>query len=538
MPTRIDRCTLVGTESTIRQARRALATCSWPPVGDAEVVILRRVETRARPAALPARLYQATDRLLATRVDGWSPAAESADCVCFRSGAELLARLSLDLAAGRARGLWFWQSYRRWVDDPAGLARLWLDHAPRLPALCRVLTERRGLATLWRAVDANLAAALLPRLAPAWLVADLRGQPLDAAAGRLLEGDRALVAAVGAFGVAPAAFARAEHADADRALLALMLIVAGLRPHWLASPRAVGLIAPLRSALAAPDWPQIHGAPTSVGPGTGDFSRHSARAPLGADTRTEVRAPRGPASAGEPGAAESHPPRQPAEAGAPGVAAEACAALADSDLGASGESAQARTRDAAGAADADRPEASSTVDKVPDNEAAPAESAPEPTWQVDQGGLFFLINVLNHPVIRARLYADADAMAFPSGWGWLLRLGEAVGLAPEPALTRCLVALAGPPAERFIDDLPPLGLAPEIVAWAEQRFRGQGIGWPAVLTRPARLDYRRPELDVSLRMPDLDLAVRRVGLDIDPGWVEWLGTVVRFHYRGGAGWSR
>jgi hypothetical protein len=27
-----------------------------------------------------------------------------------------------------------------------------------------------------------------------------------------------------------------------------------------------------------------------------------------------------------------------------------------------------------------------------------------------------------------------------------------------------------------------------------------------------------------------DVRVRRSGLDIDPGWVPWLGRVVRFHY--------
>ena len=28
----------------------------------------------------------------------------------------------------------------------------------------------------------------------------------------------------------------------------------------------------------------------------------------------------------------------------------------------------------------------------------------------------------------------------------------------------------------------------------------------------------------------LDLDIRRAGLDIDPGWLPWLGRVVRFRY--------
>jgi len=28
----------------------------------------------------------------------------------------------------------------------------------------------------------------------------------------------------------------------------------------------------------------------------------------------------------------------------------------------------------------------------------------------------------------------------------------------------------------------------------------------------------------------VDIDIRRVGLDIDPGWVPWLGRTVTFHY--------
>jgi len=37
-------------------------------------------------------------------------------------------------------------------------------------------------------------------------------------------------------------------------------------------------------------------------------------------------------------------------------------------------------------------------------------------------------------------------------------------------------------------------------------------------------------LDVVLRLDEVDVDVRVAALDLDPGWVPWLGTVVRFHY--------
>jgi hypothetical protein len=35
---------------------------------------------------------------------------------------------------------------------------------------------------------------------------------------------------------------------------------------------------------------------------------------------------------------------------------------------------------------------------------------------------------------------------------------------------------------------------------------------------------------VHMDLDTVDVQVRRAGLDIDPGWVSWLGTVVRFCY--------
>ena len=38
-------------------------------------------------------------------------------------------------------------------------------------------------------------------------------------------------------------------------------------------------------------------------------------------------------------------------------------------------------------------------------------------------------------------------------------------------------------------------------------------------------------LDVTMPLAQADLRVRRLGLDLDPGWVTWLGRVVAIHYQ-------
>jgi hypothetical protein len=57
-----------------------------------------------------------------------------------------------------------------------------------------------------------------------------------------------------------------------------------------------------------------------------------------------------------------------------------------------------------------------------------------------------------------------------------------------------------------------------------------GMGPRSLVQRPARVMATPTHIDVLLDIRQADLRARRLGLDIDPGWVPWLGRVVRFHY--------
>ena len=81
---------------------------------------------------------------------------------------------------------------------------------------------------------------------------------------------------------------------------------------------------------------------------------------------------------------------------------------------------------------------------------------------------------------------------------------------------------------RFCADRKRIGVPPPITFELQNVHR---YGHPRLLRIPARVLYRRPELDVHYAMSDLDIGVRRSGMDVDPGWIDWLGTIVRFHYR-------
>lgn len=56
------------------------------------------------------------------------------------------------------------------------------------------------------------------------------------------------------------------------------------------------------------------------------------------------------------------------------------------------------------------------------------------------------------------------------------------------------------------------------------------LGLANLVRRPGWMSYSQTHVEVWMPLSDIDLRIRRAGLDIDPGWVPWLGQVIRFHY--------
>ncbi|QRN93111.1 hypothetical protein JRI60_28325 [Archangium violaceum] len=95
---------------------------------------------------------------------------------------------------------------------------------------------------------------------------------------------------------------------------------------------------------------------------------------------------------------------------------------------------------------------------------------------------------------------------------------------------------ANPPPERTLapalrgeDDLGLLllGLRTAARRWCRRYAR---LGLHELVRRPGRITATRTHVDVLFDIQQADIRVRSAGLDVDPGWVPWLGRVVRFHY--------
>ena len=66
-----------------------------------------------------------------------------------------------------------------------------------------------------------------------------------------------------------------------------------------------------------------------------------------------------------------------------------------------------------------------------------------------------------------------------------------------------------------------------------RQYAAMGLG--GLIRRPAYIATTKTHLDVTFPFSQLDIRVRMAGLDINPGWVPWLGRVFQFHYVGGEG---
>lgn len=88
-----------------------------------------------------------------------------------------------------------------------------------------------------------------------------------------------------------------------------------------------------------------------------------------------------------------------------------------------------------------------------------------------------------------------------------------------------------PPAE--LPEPDPAALA-ALAVWVEERVDGRWDEEPeeprATWRRAARIHRHPGEIEVAFSLFDVDPVVRAAGLDLDPGWVAWLGVFVRFSY--------
>jgi len=158
------------------------------------------------------------------------------------------------------------------------------------------------------------------------------------------------------------------------------------------------------------------------------------------------------------------------------------------------------------------------------------------------GGLLFLVHILEAEGLPAALLDDPALVARPLRWTLHALAAE---LVPVAATDPAALAFAGlRPGERS----PALGQPPcteheaRAIAGAAARIRevlaarldwdGRGDSRPlaSVCRRDAEIVADPGWIELHMLSSEVETDVRAAGLDLDPGWVPWLGAVVRFVY--------
>ncbi|MCV2218478.1 hypothetical protein [Thauera sp. Sel9] len=527
---RLGRVVLRGTAGTIARARAelpaALARSRWPDAGDDAILVLRRVAVSGTLPELPARAAAAAERIASRAADPWSPGADSADAVRFRDALDYRACLVYDLLAGTAARRWLW---RHRAVLPAlrladALAAQLAEDALALPALLDHPGLRTMLPVLWRTLDAPAARSLLQAIGAAsgWSAAIAAALDMPPDARRMEQdgnpdhGAKRSEASAAHFMMAPPASATADappslaHApppagagmaempaathplrsSRQRQTTSARQAIAGLPPN---DPRAV-----LQALLE-----QWHEAPAALSSARAGRQLHGIAHVLTRctpATRT-APAPRAVPAVAPPAANAAKPARpriqdEPALPGSPAPQPPPLASRARPDI--------------------------------------PLPPAAEHDFLSRSGGLFFLLNVPDLPALRAWRAALAESRA---GWRELVRLASRIDIPIDPPLADFLADACGlDPGSDPLAALAALGPGhdADTVDAAARRFHGDAALAALRIERPARVRASASRVDLHLRLADASLDVRRAGLDIDPGWLPWLGCVVRFHYdRGG-----
>lgn len=174
-----------------------------------------------------------------------------------------------------------------------------------------------------------------------------------------------------------------------------------------------------------------------------------------------------------------------------------------------------------------------------DDESLPNVRREAPTRH---GGLLYLINLAGRIGLPGAVLRDARLTARRPRWV-LHQLAMAL-VSAEPSDPAALAFAGLPPDARSPSSLEAAATAIESSAINEHRAAlldalRAALNRPDdpeaellrfVCDRQARIAADPGWIDVRLSLDDVSPEIRCAGLDLDPGWVPWLGIVVRFVY--------
>ncbi|QUQ63888.1 hypothetical protein [Kutzneria sp. CA-103260] len=163
---------------------------------------------------------------------------------------------------------------------------------------------------------------------------------------------------------------------------------------------------------------------------------------------------------------------------------------------------------------------------------------PATVWSTAWAGLPFFLAMAEEAGIPELLADDPVLAGRPLRWIMHALAQRLVPLSEDDPAAFVLAGLH--PSEPLPDEKAPTekemrSLREHAARWSKvvAHRLGREDEMPATLELAQRHGVVEGEpglLEVVLRLDEVDIEVRRAGLDIDPGWLPWLGAIVRYRY--------
>jgi len=464
-----------------------LEQMQWPELGADEYLFIQRLSLTTSDVELEANLSARVRELAAQAADGQWPQAESAPVVRFSSYARLLVTLTQDIFKGEAEHRWFWREWQQLYRLPPteAITQLWVGEPLHMVEICAQLAANDSLAMIW------------PQLSPAQF--QRLSLALAQSAGFSLE-------AKSQAGVAPSLmppqpllqrWARVVApfgADHSAVQLVAILTLLEWRPDLLMSASSTEAVRITSERLA-------HTA-LSTSPAVSKASGVQESAVEDAEQEAVKVVPPGPLDSERPAPHPTSDLTEPVFKAEHGVA-----------VGEANESAAAQK----------------SAEERP-AEITPLDIFGQHEFTTQWGGLFYYLNFLNQSESLELIHRSGGFEVLQGGWGWLHQLGLAIGMEADPSLKRFISNQLGMDDPTQLDDLPPLPNREAFVGLLQQRYERLQPWDSRVLANPAWITATASHLDINFQLQSVDLDIRLAGLDINPGWLPWLGRVVNFHY--------
>jgi len=521
-----------GRSDEVKAVVHDFETSSWPEAPAQEWVFIRNLAVKAKKTELRLHTAQAMDSARRQAVAGGGSDANQANAVRFANLSEMLAFLLRDLVHGDAVFRWYWQRWSALLREPKSqaIAQLLWEDAEALPAVVEQLVKIRQLEAVWLALQPQAAELIADKLLSTFT-------PLTSPSGEITEDNASTIppAIFQAMQRIPVTlrtwapvFRRLSMAD-PRVRLAACL--AGLQ-HFplllLQHPQALSQVF-YRSVLstqllAAFDSPITESM--SISASTNAAKRVSKKASSEKAKRDEQ------AAASTDIAANNHMEQESRQA--------IDAFLQRQQRASDSEPAATLSQRLSNATPvSDRPELQTPSGKHEETTVAPPEQA-LPAFETSEssqplsgnefhthlGGTFYLINVLT-PFVD-ELIQTTSALDYGAGFRWLFEVLRRF----EPEVDDPLLHFFARQCELDnVAELLALPVIPEfdaIHSALEQRY--PEIWNQELLQVPASVIYSASHIDCFLPLNAVRLPVRLQGLDVNPGWVPWLGRVVQLHY--------